>query len=925
MKKLFLLLLLLLAAGTATAETTLVDVPVKDSGFTSMPQGLAAFGTLPGTQDFTHTFTCEEETGVIRFAIVNGGTSFPEGGCTAYLVDSKRYDDHPMQYSAEEQCFTFDLKAAGMTYEDVYSVAIRGTRYRIPRTDNTGTDERTAQYTLFPSCNVYVDGIYSELDRGACFTSWAVSDGNVWGVEWVYVTRVSDGKQNVVVSFRLYENGISFYEYYAQGIAAPAWVLVGGDEGGITFLTCSPDGTDRDDIESWDYSNGGWGYRTDDGEFTPAEQPSWLDVSKVKPLFDTLGLDRVVSYITTYLTIKSGTVSKEPTRLTDLADTPPAPPVIRCVTSYNAQTGILTAYMENGGVHFQQGRYSMVLEAAEYEVHDMLYNADTGRYWIDLTQYGLTLEDLYKIDVESNRYVYEIYGKKYHITTEGRYTFDTGETYIYDMYVAGEHGDWFLRSGTPASTSYYQYLSRINDGYQNSYAMLDYGNSLYDTGLYRLNGYTLWPTANMLIWTEKNEYVAYWNDTDYYEWDGWSWERYNYEDETTYEDEVPTDVDLSIAAPLGGEPFFSSQAITPQPETAPITIKSSGLTALPLSAADVGAAPALPLTTLQANYDEDAKTLTVLVRDGEADFPAGKHTVTLETKDGTVHQMACTSMGKRFTLDLKDAGLAYEDVTEIRARGTTYQYDCGATTASRTASCVLDPETGRISYYNTHAAAENGDWFIDGYLLDGVWNCSARFVTQVDDGRQDAVVLFSFDSAEALQNYEITRKLTGDYDQVDIRCDQNGVTSIALRGDVLYQWMPSSHWYSITYDEGTPVTTYYPTLSGIDLTTLAPLFGKSPFAGPALMEAILPASLETVEAGAFEDAALQRVVAEEGLRRIESRAFAACADLEEVVLPASVTYIAEDAFAGSNQVTITAPAGSYAATWAESHGIDVKP
>lgn len=81
----------------------------------------------------------------------------------------------------------------------------------------------------------------------------------------------------------------------------------------------------------------------------------------------------------------------------------------------------------------------------------------------------------------------------------------------------------------------------------------------------------------------------------------------------------------------------------------------------------------------------------------------------------------------------------------------------------------------------------------------------------------------------------------------------------------------------------------------------------------------LPESLTTVAQQAFRgDTSLQKVVLQEGIGSIESLAFADCS-LEEIVLPASLTYIAEDAFENTVLHTMTAPKGSYAYQWGREH------
>ena len=75
-----------------------------------------------------------------------------------------------------------------------------------------------------------------------------------------------------------------------------------------------------------------------------------------------------------------------------------------------------------------------------------------------------------------------------------------------------------------------------------------------------------------------------------------------------------------------------------------------------------------------------------------------------------------------------------------------------------------------------------------------------------------------------------------------------------------------------------------------------------------------------VNASAFEGNPSNRIVLPQGCAAIDSRAFASCASLWEIVVPASVTTIADDAFAGSEEVTIISPSASVRA-WAKAHGI----
>ncbi|MGN1021545.1 MAG: BACON domain-containing protein [Aristaeellaceae bacterium] len=91
---------------------------------------------------------------------------------------------------------------------------------------------------------------------------------------------------------------------------------------------------------------------------------------------------------------------------------------------------------------------------------------------------------------------------------------------------------------------------------------------------------------------------------------------------------------------------------------------------------------------------------------------------------------------------------------------------------------------------------------------------------------------------------------------------------------------------------------------------------------PALAEAVLamPASLRVIEAEAFcGSAAIDSVVLPEGIQEIRSRAFAD-SSLSEINLPASLTFIADDAFDGLETLKISATPDTYAYQWAVGHG-----
>lgn len=66
---------------------------------------------------------------------------------------------------------------------------------------------------------------------------------------------------------------------------------------------------------------------------------------------------------------------------------------------------------------------------------------------------------------------------------------------------------------------------------------------------------------------------------------------------------------------------------------------------------------------------------------------------------------------------------------------------------------------------------------------------------------------------------------------------------------------------------------------------------------------------------------LKEIVLEDGFVSIESRAFFGCGALQNIVIPASVTKIASDAFRFIHRLTVTSPQGSYAETYAKENGI----
>ena len=86
---------------------------------------------------------------------------------------------------------------------------------------------------------------------------------------------------------------------------------------------------------------------------------------------------------------------------------------------------------------------------------------------------------------------------------------------------------------------------------------------------------------------------------------------------------------------------------------------------------------------------------------------------------------------------------------------------------------------------------------------------------------------------------------------------------------------------------------------------------------------ILPAGLKRIEDQAFYGVHdIAKVIVPEGTESIGSEAFA-WSSLREITLPASVTFIADDAFEGCDGLTLHVVSGSAAESYANSHGIPV--
>ena len=84
---------------------------------------------------------------------------------------------------------------------------------------------------------------------------------------------------------------------------------------------------------------------------------------------------------------------------------------------------------------------------------------------------------------------------------------------------------------------------------------------------------------------------------------------------------------------------------------------------------------------------------------------------------------------------------------------------------------------------------------------------------------------------------------------------------------------------------------------------------------------VFPSSLQLIEDEAFEGTAVNTLVFQNGLLRVEKDAFAENHGLTDVYIPPTAQYISDTAFSLSLNLTIHGVEGSYANEWADEHNI----
>jgi len=99
--------------------------------------------------------------------------------------------------------------------------------------------------------------------------------------------------------------------------------------------------------------------------------------------------------------------------------------------------------------------------------------------------------------------------------------------------------------------------------------------------------------------------------------------------------------------------------------------------------------------------------------------------------------------------------------------------------------------------------------------------------------------------------------------------------------------------------------------------------GWGAFAGcTSLAEISIPGRVLEIGHGAFENCfAMKKAIISEGVTEIGERAFYFCKEMQSISIPASVTSIGFVTFSGCEKLTIHAPAGSYAETYAKENNI----
>lgn len=111
-------------------------------------------------------------------------------------------------------------------------------------------------------------------------------------------------------------------------------------------------------------------------------------------------------------------------------------------------------------------------------------------------------------------------------------------------------------------------------------------------------------------------------------------------------------------------------------------------------------------------------------------------------------------------------------------------------------------------------------------------------------------------------------------------------------------------------------------LKNVNLPEGLSQIGEGAFVMSGIEKIVIPGSVNTIGEQAFSTcASLTEVVIQSGVKVIDSRAFEGCKQLERVEIPDTVESIEFAAFKNSDSVTIYAPAGSAAESYAKENEI----
>ena len=113
-----------------------------------------------------------------------------------------------------------------------------------------------------------------------------------------------------------------------------------------------------------------------------------------------------------------------------------------------------------------------------------------------------------------------------------------------------------------------------------------------------------------------------------------------------------------------------------------------------------------------------------------------------------------------------------------------------------------------------------------------------------------------------------------------------------------------------------------PSLGAIDLPHSLESMGESVFVLSGISELTIPGNVKTIERQLCSTCSnLERVILEDGIEAVRNKAFEDCKNLKTIEIPLSVAEIEPLAFMYTEQVTIVAPAGSAAESFAKDAGI----